>query len=94
LHTNRVANLIEVVDQEKLAGELTQIELALRAGAILKPHKYIKAGQLCRVIGGPLSDLQGVFVRTHGNTRLVLKVDMLGQAASVEVDADMVEPVE
>lgn len=94
LQTNRVANLIEVVDQEKLAGELTQIELALRAGAVLKPHKYIKAGQLCRVIGGPLSDLQGVFVRTHGNTRLVLKVDMLGQAASVEVEADMVEPVE
>ena len=94
LQTNRVANLIEVVDQEKLAGELTQIELALRAGAVLKPHKYIKAGQLCRVIGGPLSDLQGVFVRTHGNTRLVLKVDMLGQAASVEVEADMIEPVE
>ena len=26
--------------------------------------------------------------------RLVLQVDMLGQAASVEVDTDMIEPVE
>jgi transcription antitermination factor NusG len=77
-----------------LVRELTQIELALQAGVMLKPHKYIKAGQHCRVIAGPLADLQGIFIKTHSNTRLVLKIDMLGQATSVEVDADMVEPVE
>ena len=64
LRTNRVANLIEVNDQRKLLNELLQIELALRAGVPLVPHKYLKAGRRCRVIAGPLADLQGIVVTT------------------------------
>jgi len=91
LRTNRVANLIEVIDQRKLVAELLQVEQALRSGAPLLPHKYIKAGQLCRVIAGPLADLQGIIVKTKGSARLVLQIDMLGQATSAEIDADMIE---
>lgn len=91
LRTNRVANVIEVKNQQKLVDELVQIEQALRAGAPLVPHKYLKTGQCCRVIAGPLMDLQGLIVRAKNATRLVLQVDMLGQAASVEIDMDMIE---
>jgi transcription antitermination factor NusG len=94
LRTNRVANLIEVKDQRKLLAELLQVEQALRAGASLLPHKYIKAGQLCRVIAGPLADLQGVIVKTKTAARLVLQIDMLGQATSAEIDADMIEIID
>jgi len=91
LRTNRVANLIEVKDQQRLVKELLQIEQALRAGAPLVPNKYLKAGQHCQVIAGPLADLQGIIVKTKTATRLVLQIDMLGQAASVEIDTDMIE---
>lgn len=91
LRTNRVANLIEVKDQERLLEELLQIERALRAGAPLAPYKYIEAGQLCRVIAGPLAELQGIVVKAKAVTRLVLQIDMLGQATSVEIDTDMIE---
>ncbi len=91
LRTNRVANLIEVKNQQRLVEELLQIEQALRAGAPLVPHKYLKAGQHCQVIAGPLADLQGIIVKTKNATRLVLRIDMLGQAASVEIDTDMIE---
>ncbi len=91
LKTNRVANLIEVHDQEKLIDELVQIDHALRTGAPLTPHNYIKAGERCRVIAGPLIGLEGIVVTTRGSTRLVLQVDILGQAASVEIDIDMIE---
>ena len=94
LRTNRVANIIEVKDQQKLLEELSKIERAIRAGAPLMPHKYIKAGQLCRVIGGPLAGLQGIVLKTKTGMRLVLQVDILGQAASVEIDADMIESVD
>jgi len=94
LRTDRVANLIEVKDQQKLIRELQQIEQALRSGVPVTPHKYLKEGQKCRVVAGPLMGLQGVISRTAGATRLVLQVDMLGQAASVEIDVDMIEPVE
>jgi transcription antitermination factor NusG len=91
LRTNRVANLIKVKDQQKLLAELLQIEKTIRAGAVLTPHKYIKAGQHCRVTAGPLAGLQGIILKTKSVTHLVLQVDMLGQAASVEVDTDMIE---
>ena len=106
--TNRVASIIEVKDQEGFVNELLQIEQALQAGAPLAPHKYIKAGQRCRIIGGALADLQGVVVRppkyktersgggvkATNTIRMVLQIDMLGQAASVEVDTDMIEKLE
>ena len=91
LRTDRVANLIKVNDQDKLINELLQIQQALGAGAPLIPDKYVKAGQKCKVIAGPLLGLEGVVATTRGVTRLVLQVDMLGQAASVEIDIDMIE---
>lgn len=91
LRTNRVANLIEVKNQKNLLDELLQIEQALQAGAPLVPYKYIKVGQRCRVIAGPLAELHGVVVKTKNITRLILQIDMLGQAASVEIDIDMIE---
>jgi transcriptional antiterminator RfaH len=94
LRTNRVANIIEVKDQQKLLGELMQIEQALKTGAALMPHRYVKAGQHCRVIAGPLADLQGIVVRAKNTMRLVLQIDMLGQATSVEVDADLIEVID
>jgi transcription antitermination factor NusG len=94
LKTNRVANLIEVKDQDSLIRELVRFDQALRAGAPLTPYKYLKKGQWCRVIAGPLLGLEGIIVQTKGDTRLVLQINMLGQAASVEIDIDMIEPVE
>ncbi|MBA7680171.1 Transcription antitermination protein RfaH [subsurface metagenome] len=91
LRTNRVANLIEVIDQETLLDELVQIAQALRSGAPLTPHKYLKAGQKCRVITGPLIGLEGIVVKTKNAIRLILQIDMLGQAASVEIDIDLIE---
>jgi transcription antitermination factor NusG len=94
LRTDRVANLIEVKNQQQLINELVQIERVLRTGEPITPHKYLKKGQKCRVIAGPLMGVQGIIVSLKGQTRLVLQVDMLGQAASVEIEIDMIEPVE
>jgi len=91
LKTNRVANLIEVDNQQKLLDELVQVNQALQSGAPLTPHNYIKEGQRCRVIAGPLMGLEGIVVRSNNAMRLVLQIDMLGQAASVEIDVDMIE---
>ncbi len=94
LRTNRVANIIGVTDQPKLITELSPIQLALCEGQQLLPHKYIKAGQQCRVTAGPLIGIEGIVVRTGQHTRLVLQVDMLGQATSVEIAMDMIELIE
>ncbi|MBN1973684.1 MAG: UpxY family transcription antiterminator [Sedimentisphaerales bacterium] len=94
LKTDRVANLIEVKNQQQLIDELAQIERVLKTGEPVTPHKYLKTGQKCRVVAGPLLGIQGIIVSVKGQTRLVLQVDILGQAASVEIEIDMIEPVE
>jgi transcription termination/antitermination protein NusG len=91
LKTNRVANLIDVSNQQRLVEELLQIERAIVSGVNLSPHDYIKVGQKCKVIGGALAGLTGIVVKTRNETRLVLQIDMLGQAASVEIGTDMIE---
>jgi len=94
LQTNRAAGLIAVKDQDRLVSELSQIETALRSGAPLQPDKYIKEGQRCRVTGGPLAGLKGVVMKAGGRLRLLLQVDILGQATSVEIDGDLIEPID
>jgi transcription antitermination factor NusG len=94
LKTNRVANLIDVTDQRRLVEELSQIEQAITGGANLSPHDYIKVGQKCKVIGGALAGLLGIVEKTRNETRLVLQIDMLGQAASVEIGTDMIEAID
>ncbi|MBE0537322.1 MAG: UpxY family transcription antiterminator [Phycisphaerae bacterium] len=94
LRTNRVAGLIPVHNPEALVSDLLPIEILLLQGAPLQPHKYIKAGTRCRVIAGALMGMEGIVFRTARQTRLVLQVDMLGQATSVEVESDYIELID
>lgn len=94
LKTNRVANIIPVDNQQRLVRELLPIETLLQLGKPVIPHEYIKVGQRCRVIAGPLMGTEGIVLLTPKETRLVLQVDMLGQAASVEIAFDMVEKLD
>ncbi|MEN8126886.1 MAG: transcription termination/antitermination NusG family protein [Planctomycetota bacterium] len=94
LKTNRTANILPVEDQELLVQELLPIETMLKLGKTVLPHDYIQVGQRCRVTAGPLAGTTGMVVQTPKETRLVLQVDMLGQAASVEIASDMVEKLD
>ena len=94
LQTNRVANLIEVLDLEALVDDLAPIQTVLQQGQPVQPHNYIKAGQKCRVLAGPLMGTEGIVEKTGDAARLVLQIEMLGQATSVEIALDMIEIID
>ena len=94
LRTNRAAHIIEIKDQEKLIRQLLPIEQVLQSGMKIIRHKGIKIGQRCRVTAGALADIEGVVVKNNNLTRLVLEIDILGQAASVEIDSEMIEVID
>jgi len=94
LTTNRIAQVIEVVQQTTLIKELSQIHQALAQGARLDPHPYLKKGDRCRVLSGPLIGMEGILLSKKKLTKLILQIDILGQAAAVEIDADLLEPIE
>ena len=51
------------------------------------PCPFIREGMLVEVVGGPLKGVFGRLVRKGAHARLILAVDLIGQAVSVEVDA-------
>ncbi len=59
----------------------------------LQPHDYLAVGQKVRIKKGPLRDLTGILVRKDSDFRVVLKLDLIRQGASVEVDFDDIEPM-
>ena len=91
--TRYVAQIIRVVDQEKLDSELTSIQVALSHEAQLEVYAYLKKGMRVEVRSGPFSGLKGV-VEDRKSNRLFLQVDMLSAAVTLEIDGSLLEPVD
>ena len=70
------------------------IEQALKSGAELQPYPQAPIGQRCRVTSGVLEGLEGVVIQHRKRARLVLEVNILGQGTVMEIDADLLEPID
>ena len=92
--TKRVAQVIRVVDQTRITWELRNIELALLKEAFLDPFPRLVRGTRVEVKTGPFRGLQGVIEDRSKRDRLILQVDVLGKAASLEIDGAQVEPLD
>ncbi|MFZ0747353.1 MAG: UpxY family transcription antiterminator [Terracidiphilus sp.] len=74
--------------------QIDAIRMAVESPIRVEPHPFLKCGERVRVTRGPLEGVEGVLVRKKNLYRLVLSVEMLAQAVSVEIDASEVEPAE
>ena len=92
LATDRIANVIPVPDQARLVEELQSLQRLLASKAGIDPYPQLAKGSPCRIRSGPLAGLEGLVERRKGQTRFVVNVTILGQGASVEVDADSIDP--
>ncbi len=93
ISTKRVCRVIEVQNQSRFVEEISQIAQALTAGAELDLYPFAAVGQRCRITRGPFFGLEGMVIERKRLARFVLQVDILGQGAALEVDADFLEPV-
>jgi transcription antitermination factor NusG len=92
--TKRVAHIIPVPDQRQLNDELRQIHLALQQDAQLDVFPYLTRGTRVEVRSGPLRGLQGVVEERGKQNRLILQIEMLGRAVSVELDAALLDRID
>lgn len=92
--TKRIAQVIEAPDQARLAHELEQIRRALVGRAVLDPYPFLKVGKRVRVCAGPFKGVEGVVDVRSRQDRLILKVDALGRAVGLEIDAGLLEPAD
>ena len=94
LMTHRLCQVIPVANPEHLVGELVAIERAIQSGLTLEFYPFATVGKRCRVAKGPLQGVHGVVTRRANTTRFVLEVSVLGNGASLEIDADLLEPAD
>ena len=72
--------------------EIDGIRRLVESDLAYDPCPLIREGMMVEVVHGPLTGVVGRLVRKSEKARLVLSVDLIGQAVSVEVDAADVRP--
>ena len=75
--------------------QVESLRAALSHAFNAEGHPYLKVGDRVRVSRGPMVGAEGYLVRVAENRhRLVIAVDYVNQALSVEIDAGSVDPYE
>src|SRR5512144_2529780 len=67
--------------------EIDSIRRLVESDLQYDPCPLIREGTMVEVVHGPLKGVVGRLLRKGAHARLVLAVDLIGQAVSVEVDA-------
>ena len=91
--TKRVCRILEIHNQEQFTHEIEQIRQALLGESTLDLYPFVVVGKHCRVTRGPFQGIEGVVSSRLGPDRLALQIRTLGQAALLEIDADLLEPI-
>ncbi len=94
LKGNRLANILEVIDQQTLAFELRQIHQMMRSGLAIQAEPIAAVGSKVRIASGPLMGLEGIVVSRGKRDHFVAVVNMLGLGAAVALEDWQVELIE
>jgi transcription antitermination factor NusG len=89
----RIARVIPVPVQAQLDEQLRSLNRIQTSGAHLDPCPFLARSMLVKVRSGPLCELQGLVDGSIKEDRLVVQIDVVEQAASVRISADLLEPI-
>lgn len=87
-----IANLLTVTDQELFDRQLREIMAALETEVEVRLAPAIGEGVRVQIKSGPLRGLEGWVENRQGPTTVMLRLDFIGQAAAVKVEAWDLEP--
>jgi len=73
--------------------EIESVRTVLSRNIGCSPHSFLKAGDRVRVVRGALAGIEGLLLRSGGQSKLILSVDMIQRSVAVNVDASDVEPI-
>ena len=96
LKTNRLVQLVKMdsAAQPTFRREINSLELALRtAPDKVELHPQLVTGKRVLIIGGPMKGAEGVILSADNLTKLWIGVSMMGAGATIEIHADLVEPL-
>jgi transcriptional antiterminator RfaH len=87
LQSDYVANLLDVHDQELFARQLGEVMQALETDLEIRLAPTIGEGARVKIKSGPLRGVEGWVEKRYGMSVVLLRLDFIGQAAAVKVEA-------
>jgi len=93
LRSNLIVEVLPVLDQERLQGELESLWRLQLSGAPLIPHPYLEVGDEVEIVDGPFRGWTGRVLREKGRLRLIVSVTFLRQSVAAELDREMLAPL-
>ena len=93
LETNLLVRIIQPLQPRKMMRDLVMVRRALRVNPQAVTTRPLTKGMRIRIIAGPFMGVEGLVARLSAKTKVVLNVEMIGQAIAVETDADFVERI-
>ncbi len=93
LQTNLLVRVLEPRSSVALLRNLVMIRRALRANPALETTKPLTRGQLVRIINGPFCGIEGRVARLSGTLKVILNVEMIGQAVAVTASIAQIDVI-
>lgn len=95
LRVLRVPSIVHIVSFQGAPAtvpdkEIETLQTALRMRKC-EPYAYLSSGKRVRINEGPLQGLEGVVVRHHNQSRIIVSVDFIRRSTSVELAPEDLE---
>lgn len=74
--------------------QIAWIKIVIAQPQRVKREPNLATGKRVRVVAGPFTGVEGVITKVRGNARLVINLDAIAQAISVDVEPGFVKTVE
>jgi transcription antitermination factor NusG len=74
--------------------EIVALRRTVESGFPMLPWPFLRVGQRVRIERGVLEGIEGALARDSNTTRIVVSVDVLQRSVAIEVDRDMIRPIQ
>jgi transcriptional antiterminator RfaH len=91
--SDHLARLLEVTDQELFIRQLEGVLRALETEFEIRLAPRIGEGMRVKIKNGPLRGIEAWVEKRHGMNTVLLRLDFIGQAAAVKLDATDLEAI-
>jgi transcription antitermination factor NusG len=91
LQSDHLANLLEIADQDLFVRQLDEVMRALETDLEIRLAPTIGEGVRVKIKNGPLRGIEGWVEKRYGMTTVLIRLDFIGQAAAVKLDASDLE---
>ena len=95
LETDGVGRFVQVGEHLSSIPEeqIEWIRIVIGHPKSVKRERFLSGGERVKVTGGPFTDVEGIVLSVRGSKRVVISLDCIAQAVSVEVAPEVLKRI-